>query len=84
MPARTRPRAAPGALGGTAAGVRLPVGTSPALERPAGVLGDLVSALVNLGFREDVASASAAGAIEALGEDAGLEALLRKALSGPR
>jgi len=52
--------------------------------RPAGVAGDLVSALVNLGFREDVATATAGAAIEALGEDAGLEALLRKALSGSR
>ncbi|MCA9553329.1 MAG: Holliday junction branch migration protein RuvA [Myxococcales bacterium] len=68
-------------LGPAAAGVRLPVGTSPALERPAGVQGDLVSALVNLGFKEDAALAAASGAVERLSEDAGLEALLREALS---
>lgn len=66
-----------------AAGAKGAALASSAPTRPAGVLGDLVSALVNLGFREDVASATAQAAVEALGEDAGLEALLRQALAKP-
>ncbi len=59
------------------------VGTAAA-TRPIGVLGDLVSALVNLGFREEPATVTAQAAAEKLGEDAPLEALLREALSKPR
>lgn len=74
-----------GKVAGGPVAAKAPAGATAVMpERPAGVAGDLVSALVNLGFREDVAQVSAQGAIEALGEDAGLEALLRKALSGPR
>lgn len=70
---------------GAPAGAKLPaVAAATAPTRPAGVAGDLVSALVNLGYREEVANTSAQAAIEELGEDAGLEALLRKALSGNR
>lgn len=52
--------------------------------RPTGVVGDVVSALVNLGFKDDAALAAAKAAAEKLGEKAGLEALLREALSKPR
>lgn len=45
---------------------------------------DLVSALVNLGFRAPVAEETAAAAIGRLGEDAGLEALLKDALANGR
>jgi Holliday junction DNA helicase RuvA len=62
-----------------ATGARLAPATAVS-ERPAGVLGDLVSALVNLGFKEDAALLAASGAVERLGADAGLEALLRDAL----
>lgn len=55
-----------------------------AATRPSGVLGDLISALVNLGFREEGAATQAEAAVEKLGQDAGLEALLREALSKPR
>lgn len=70
---------------GVAGGKAAPVAAAPvASSRPAGVAGDLISALVNLGFKEDVAAACAEGAIEKLGAEAGLEALLREALSKPR
>lgn len=70
-------------VGGTGAAV---VGGAAGgtVARPAGALGDLVSALVNLGFREDTATAHAEAAVDKLGEDAGLEMLLREALSKPR
>lgn len=45
---------------------------------------DLVSALVNLGFREAIAEDTAAAAIGRLGDDATLEALLKDALSKGR
>lgn len=42
---------------------------------------DLVSALVNLGFRPQVADEAAESAVERLGEDAGLQPLLKDALT---
>jgi Holliday junction DNA helicase RuvA len=44
------------------------------------VLDDLVSALVNLGFRPAVADEAATSAVKRLGEDAGLQPLLKDAL----
>jgi holliday junction DNA helicase RuvA len=44
------------------------------------VVDDLVSALVNLGFRPSVADEAAASAVRRLGEDAGLQPLLKDAL----
>jgi holliday junction DNA helicase RuvA len=41
---------------------------------------DAISALQNLGFKPVVASAAVASAVEELGEDAGLDALVRVAL----
>lgn len=67
-------------------GTRAPVtarGTA-APTRPAGIMGDLVSALVNLGYREEPATVTAEATAEKLGEDATLEELLREALSKPR
>jgi holliday junction DNA helicase RuvA len=52
-----------------------------ALAAPAGsASADAVSALQNLGFKPQVASAAVAAALEDLGEDAGLDALVRVAL----
>ncbi len=52
---------------------------------PASAVGkDLVSALVNLGYREAVAEETAAAAIGRKGEDASLEVLLKDALSKGR
>jgi Holliday junction DNA helicase RuvA len=45
---------------------------------------DLYSALVNLGFKDAVAAESTRRSIAKLGEDAGLEALLKDALSSRR
>lgn len=70
------------ALGPASAFAPAPAGPAPAAGPP--VLGDLVSALVNLGYRETVAAESAQAAVAALGEDAPLEALLRDALSRNR
>ncbi len=47
---------------------------------PASAGADAVSALQNLGFKPAVAAAAVAGAITELGEDAGLDALVRAAL----
>ena len=45
---------------------------------------DLYSALVNLGFKDAIAAESTRRSIAKLGEDAGLEALLKDALTGHR
>ena len=47
---------------------------------PGSVSGDAVSALQNLGFRPQVAASAVAQAVEELGVDAGLNALVRVAL----
>jgi holliday junction DNA helicase RuvA len=57
----------------------LPTPSSPPM-RAAGVADDLVSALINLGFRPAIADEAAASAIKRLGEDAGLQPLLKDAL----
>lgn len=66
-------------------GVRLPApaATTKRLEGPP-VLADLVSALVNLGFKEATAVESAKASLEGLGESASLEDLLRDALARNR
>ena len=46
-----------------------------------GVVGDLVSALVNLGFKNDLAEELARSAVEVHGEEAALDVLLREALA---
>jgi Holliday junction DNA helicase RuvA len=51
----------------------------PALES-AGVTADLVSALINLGYKEPQAEAAAATATERAGEGAQFELLFREAL----
>jgi Holliday junction DNA helicase RuvA len=48
------------------------------------VTSDLVSALVNLGYREAQAEAAARTATEHLGEDAAFELLFREALKALR
>jgi len=64
-------------------------GALPAAPGPPGALHmtapgsagtDAVSALQNLGFKPQVASAAVAGALDELGEEAGLDALVRAAL----
>jgi Holliday junction DNA helicase RuvA len=56
-------------------------GTSPAVPLPAGsASADAVSALQNLGFKPAVATSAVAHAIGELGEDAGLNDLVRVAL----
>jgi len=57
-------------------GVALPGGAVP----EGNVAADVVSALQNLGFKPQVAALAAERAIEELGEDAGLGALMRVAL----
>ena len=58
----------------------LPVGGA-AVAVPAGsASADAVSALQNLGFKPQVASAAVARAVEELGEGAGLDALIRVGL----
>lgn len=52
----------------------------PPIQKKTPVLEDLTSALVNLGFRPAIADESAASAVKRLGEDAGLQALLKDAL----
>jgi len=64
--------------GGLAGLAGLPAGSAPA---PAGsASADAVSALQNLGFKPAVAAAAVAHAASELGEDAGLDALVRVAL----
>jgi holliday junction DNA helicase RuvA len=60
----------------------MPAGTSGFGETQ--IERDLYSALVNLGFKEAVAAESTRRSIEKLGEEAGLEALLKDALSSRR
>lgn len=59
---------------------------APALPEPAaardGVRGDAVSALINLGYAEDVARRAVDEALAALEGDAGLDTVLRNALGG--
>jgi Holliday junction DNA helicase RuvA len=71
---------------GAPAGGPAPTSPEPPATAPSGppVLGDLVSALVNLGFKEAVAAESARAAVENLGADAPLDALLRDALARNR
>jgi len=57
-------------------GVTLPGGAVP----EGNVAADVVSALQNLGFKPQVAALAAERAIEELGEEAGLGALMRVAL----
>lgn len=52
----------------------------PPIQNKSPVLGDLVSALVNLGFRPVIADEAAASAVKRLGEEAGLQSLLKDAL----
>ena len=52
----------------------------PAISTTSPVVHDLVSALVNLGFRPAIADEAAASAVKRLGEDAGLQSLLKDAL----
>jgi Holliday junction DNA helicase RuvA len=54
------------------------------LPRPMGVAGELVSALVNLGYKPAEAEQRAESAKAKLGEDAKLESLLREALRAAR
>lgn len=71
----------------TALGPALPSGLpAPASDEGGAsrVARDLVSALVNLGFREAAAETAAQGALGRLGEAASLESLLRDALSQGR
>jgi Holliday junction DNA helicase RuvA len=55
-----------------------PAGSLPA--RKSGVSADALSALANLGFRAGEASAAVAAAVDELGENASLDALVRLAL----
>ncbi len=55
-----------------------PMGAAPTGAR--GASADALSALANLGFRAGEASAAVAAAVEELGEDASLDALVRLAL----
>lgn len=57
-------------------GIAIP---SPAAA-PVGAAGDAASALVNLGYRAAEARAAVARVVERLGEDAGLDAVIRDAL----
>ena len=59
-------------------------GDTPSSLPRSGVAKDLLSALVNLGYREAVAEQTAAAAIGRLGEGAELEALLKDALTQGR
>ena len=62
-------------IGGVAIG---PAGT--ALPRPSGAAADALSALANLGFRPAEAAAAVSAAVDELGEDSDLDALVRLAL----
>ena len=57
-------------------------GFSPVLPPPAakGAAGDALSALVNLGYRRPEAQAAIGRVVERLGEDAGLDQLIREGL----
>jgi len=57
-------------------GVTIP----PPIARPAGVAGDALSALVNLGYRRPEAQATVARVTDRLGEDAALDAIIRDSL----
>jgi Holliday junction DNA helicase RuvA len=59
-------------------------GATPRRASGSGAAGDLVSALVNLGYRSAQAEAAAAAVVERLGEATPLEALLREALKALR
>lgn len=67
---------------GRAATLSAPAAPPSALSPP--VLADLVSALVNLGFKDSVALETARASLVELGEAASLEALLRDALARSR
>lgn len=60
------------------------MGMESAAPPPGSASADAVSALQNLGFKPAVASAAVAGAVGELGEDAGLNDLVRVALRGRR
>lgn len=67
---------------GPAAGAHRPVSTTGSIPISASQTErDLYSALINLGFKDQVAAETARRTIKKLGEDAGLEALLVEALS---
>lgn len=53
---------------------------TPATAAPAGAVGQVVSALVHMGYRQGEAERAARHAREKLGEDASIEALLRDSL----
>jgi Holliday junction DNA helicase RuvA len=55
-------------------------GITVAMPQAAGVLADAVSALVNLGYRRPEAQPAVARVIERLGEEAGLDMVIRDAL----
>lgn len=55
-------------------GIAMPAG------RPAGVMDDALSALVNLGYRRPEAQSVVARVLERLGEDAALDAVIRECL----
>jgi Holliday junction DNA helicase RuvA len=67
-----------GSLGGKG------LGPVPNLVRPAGMAGDLISALVNLGYKPAAAERAAEQAMSKLGEGASMEGLLREALRAVR
>lgn len=71
------------ALGPAPLTARPAVAAATVLSGPP-VVADLVSALINLGFRDNVARETAQASLSALGEDAALDALLRDALARNR
>ena len=56
------------------------VGYSPVLPAPAGVAADALSALVNLGYRRPEAQSAVGRVIERVGEDVGLDRVIRECL----
>ncbi len=60
----------------------MPVGSGfvPAASLPKGVAEDVLSALLNLGYRRQEAQPAVTRVIERLGEDAGLDAVIRDSL----
>jgi holliday junction DNA helicase RuvA len=60
----------------SSAGAAIPV----AISRPAGAAGDALSALINLGYRRPEAQAAVVRVVERLGDDAGLDAIIRDSL----
>ena len=61
-------------------GEPVPSGSSSAICSPVGAVADVISALVNHGFKEGQSEKAAKGAADALGTDAQFEALFRESL----